>query len=152
MFTDSFQLYSLFFILCFSSSNTFAEVYKWVDDQGQTHYSQQAPKNKHAQIIKAPPPPAINPRVAQKEINLLIEHQQGVYAEREEDRRLEEEERLQKEKQEKYCNVNQNNLQEYINNPGRRMIDADGNVTRPTEQQRQTKIKDIEQRLQEHCL
>ena len=151
MFLLSLRHYCLFFVLLFSTSSSFAKTYKWVDDEGQTHYTQQAPKNRPSIVLNAPPPPATKPKLAQKEIDTLIERQQGVYEEREEERRLEEEERVQKEKQEEYCSVNKHNLQEYINNPGRRMIDSDGNVTRPTDEQRQAKITEIEKRLEEHC-
>lgn len=151
MFHHLLRHYFLFFVFCFSSSSAFAKAYKWVDEQGQTHYSQQAPKDRPADIINAPPPRSTNSNLAQKKINNLIERQQGVYEEREEERRLKEEEETQKEDKEKYCSVNKHNLQEYINNPGRRLIDADGNVTRPSEEQRQAKIEDIKQRLKDRC-
>lgn len=152
MFLHSLRYYFLFFVLCFPSSSSFAKMYKWVDDQGQTHYSQQAPKDRESDIIKAPPPPTVNPNIAQKKIDTLIEQQQGIYEEREDERRLEEEARISSENKEKYCEVNNHNLMEYINNPGRRLLDEDGNAIRPTEEQRQAKIEEIKQRLTEHCL
>jgi len=151
MFIHYLRHYCLLLILSFFSIASFADVYKWIDDEGQTHYSQQAPRNRPVDMIKTPPPPAIDPAIAQKEIDTLIEQQQGIYEQREEERQLARDEAENEEKREEYCTVNQHNLQEYMNNPGRRMIDADGNVSRPTEEERHNKIMDIKKRLSEHC-
>jgi hypothetical protein len=38
-----------------------AQVYRWVDDRGQVHYSQVPPPGKSAEQVGAPPPPAAAP-------------------------------------------------------------------------------------------
>ena len=38
------------------ASSAFAGLYKWVDDEGNVHYSQKRPANQQFQRLKAPPP------------------------------------------------------------------------------------------------
>jgi len=42
-----------------------AEVYRWVDDAGQTHFGVQPPPGTDAEVVKPPPPPALNPELGQ---------------------------------------------------------------------------------------
>lgn len=61
--------YCLFLVLLIGVTAVSADVYKWVDQQGETHYSQSPPpQNQKAELIKAPPPPAINPADAQNSL------------------------------------------------------------------------------------
>jgi len=138
-------------LLLLFSSTSFSDVYKWVDDNGQTHYSQQAPRDRDAQVIKAPPPPSIAPAIAQEKLKDLIEQQEGTHEEREQQRQLAREEAELNEQNKESCRINRHNLQQHQNNPGRRMIDSDGNVTEANEEQRQEKILEIQQRLDQHC-
>jgi len=130
---------------------SFSDVYKWVDDEGNTHYSQQAPRDQKADLIKAPPPPARTADDAQKEINTLIEKQDGTFEAKEEERRLAKEAEEEKVKKEEFCRITKHNLEQYQNNPGRRMLDANGNVVAPNEEQRLQKITDMKKQLAEHC-
>jgi len=151
MFIQYLRQSCLFFILLAFNHVSFADVYKWIDDEGKTHYSQQAPRNQQADIIKAPPPPARSADTAQKEIDTLIEKQDGTFEKNEEKRRLAKEAAEEKEKNAEYCRINKHNLEQYQNNPGRRMIDSDGNVIEPNEDERLKKIADIQKRLADHC-
>ena len=38
------------------ASTAFAGLYKWVDDEGNVHYSQKRPANQQSERLKAPPP------------------------------------------------------------------------------------------------
>lgn len=38
------------------ASSAFAGLYKWVDDEGNVHYSQKRPANQQFERLKAPPP------------------------------------------------------------------------------------------------
>jgi len=151
MFIQYLRHTCLFFLLLSFNSASFSDVYKWVDDEGNTHYSQQAPKNQDAKIIKAPPPPARSAADAQQEIDTLIEKQSGTFEAKQEERRANKEAAKEQAETEKFCQANRHNLQQYKDNPNRRSLDADGNVTRQTEEERQAKIAEIQQRLDEHC-
>ena len=150
MLTKYMRFSYLFFLLCLFTSSANAEIYKWKKN-GIVTYSQQKPINQDFEIISAPPPPSIDPNVAQKEIETLIEQQNGTFEQKEEERRLAKEAAAEKEKQKEYCRVNRHNLEQYQNNPGRRMMDADGNIIAPDENQRQKKIAELKKRLADHC-
>lgn len=38
-----------------------AQVYRWVDPQGQVHYTQTPPRGQNAAIVAPPPPPSASP-------------------------------------------------------------------------------------------
>ncbi len=150
MFKPYLSLFNLGLMLAIFSTNTFADVYKWVDENGQTHYSQQAPAQHDAELLKTPPPPAFNPD-AQQKVDELIEQQQ---ADRE--ARIKKQQEQQKAAEElaikqQNCKTAQHNLQQYQDNPGRRVVDAEGNVTRLKEEDRQQRIKEFQQHVQEYC-
>lgn len=151
MFIPHLRLVCLTFMLSLFATAAFAEIYKWVDEDGQTHYSQQAPRDIPATVIKTPPPPAIDPNIAQQQVDDLIQQQES-----EEKMGLEQQNQQKiaaenKADQEKNCNIAQQQLQQYQNNPGRRIMDADGNVTRLTEEERQQKIKEAQENVTKYC-
>lgn len=130
---------------------TFADTYKWVDKDGQINYSQQAPRNVTATIIKAPAPPAIDPNAAQQQIDELINQQHSAEQMRSEQHNQKKIEAQNKVNQESNCKIAQQQLQQYQNNPGSKSIDADGNVTRLTEDERQQKIQESQKNIIKYC-
>lgn len=141
----------LTFILLTLTTVSFADIYKWVDADGQTHYGQQAPQNQQVELIKAPPPPAINPADAQKSVDTLIEQQAKATKEKQERLEKAKEERAKEAVRKENCRLAQHNLQQYQNSPNRRVMDADGNVTRPPEEERQNKIVEFQQHVKDYC-
>lgn len=126
-------------------------VYKWVDEKGQTHYSQQAPTDHDIEIIKSPPPPAIDPDIAQKEIDTLIEKQNGIFEKNEKEHQQLADEAAEQKKKEEYCQANKHNLQQLQGNPRKKMVDAKGNLIRLTEEQRQQRMAGISKNIAKHC-
>jgi len=128
-----------------------AEAYKWIDDDGEVVYSQTPPADKPYEKMDTPPPPAIDPEAAQKEIDLLIEQQTAT-----DEARAEQQLKQQQAQQAaailaENCRVANYNLQQYQDNPGRRVMDPQGNVTRPTEAERQEKISTLKQQVKQFC-
>lgn len=143
---------SLFaFVVLFCATIAFADVYKWVDEHGETHYSQLPPANQPADIIKAPPPPAIDPSKAQEKIDQLIMEQAEDARAREEKQQQLKQNAAQEATRKENCKKAKHNLQQYQDNPGRRVMDAEGNVTRIKEEDRQQKIKDFQKSVNEFC-
>lgn len=151
MFIPYLRLSCLAFVLFFFAINSYGDVYKWIDEDGQVHYSQQAPTGQQTEMIKAPPPPAIDPAKAQKEIDVLIEQQKTAEQSQQDQNKQSEQEQEQEHQLEMNCQAAKKNLQAYEDNPGRRLMDSDGNVTRPTEEDRQQKIKEHQQKVKEFC-
>lgn len=151
MLIPSFQKQLAFLVLLFIASTSYGVVYKWVDDNGEVNYTQLDPLVVPAEKIDPPPPPAIDPETAKKEIDILIEKQNGTYEANEKERQRIAAEAAEKKKKEEYCRVNKQNLQLYQNNPGDKVVDSKGNVTRLTEEVRQQQIAEIKKNIAEHC-
>lgn len=135
-------------MLSFSVS---AEIFKWVDENGQTHYSQTPPASGQAVTVDVPPPPPIDPEQASEEIDALIEQQQEAEEAEQLAQQKREEEARQQAVREENCRIARQNLTSYQNNPGRRVVDAEGNVTRMIEEERQQKIQEFQQQVDEFC-
>lgn len=151
MFIPYLRQICLFLFLSSMALAGYADVYKWVDENGQTHYSQTAPENQNAEMIKAPPPPASLPEDAQQKIDTLIEQQTEARKAQEEQLAKQKQDDEQKQVLENNCNLAKSNLQVYMDNPGRRVLKEDGTVIRPTEEDRQQKIQEAKQDIKEYC-
>ena len=129
-----------------------ADVYKWVDAQGQTHYSQTPPPpGQSAKLIETDKPPSVDVENQQKEIESLIQ-QQAEDKEQQEQRLAKQRQQAQlAEENAEKCKLARHNLQQYQNNPGRRVMDSEGNVTRPSEEDRQEMIKRLQEAVTEFC-
>ncbi|MDX1750643.1 MAG: DUF4124 domain-containing protein [Methylophaga sp.] len=128
-----------------------ADAYKWVDDDGEVIYSQTPPVDKPFEKMDTPPPPSMNPEAAKKELELLIEQQKATDEAREEQQQNQQQEEQAAEALAENCRIAKYNLQQYQDNPGRRMMDSEGNVTRPTEEERQQKISTLKQQVNQFC-
>ena len=145
MFIPYLRQCCLFLLLSTMSMMGYADVYKWVDDQGQIHYSQIAPIGQQTEMIKAPPPPTILPADAQQKIDQLINEQNEAKYERKRQVAQQQQQIKQQEQQQENCKRSQRNLQQYLDNPGRRYTQADGTVTRLAEEERQQSIQEFKQ-------
>ena len=135
--------------LLVSMSNAFADIYKWVDKDGQTHYSSTKPENRQADTIKSPP--AVDPNETQIRIDALIKQQKIATEEKgltEEERKLAAERRK---KQQENCKIAKSNLQQYEDNPHARILDDDGEITYLREEERQANIKELKDYINELC-
>jgi uncharacterized protein DUF4124 len=151
MFIPYLRQICLFFFFYSMTLTSYADVYKWVDEKGQTHYSQTAPENQNAEMLKAPPPPASLPEDAQQQIDTLIEQQTEARKAQEEQLAKQQQQAEQKQILEDNCKLAKSNLQIYMDNPGRRVLKEDGTVIRPTEEDRQQKIQEAKQDIKEYC-
>lgn len=133
------------------SFSVHAQIYKWVDENGQTNYSQQPPASGEAQQIDVPPPPTIDTEQAQQEVDELIEQQEAAEQAEQEAQQQARQEAEQQAIREENCRIARQNLEQYQNNPGRRVIDEDGNVTRLREEVRQQKMQEFQQQIDEFC-
>lgn len=128
-----------------------AEIYKWTDENGQVHYTQQPPADLPAEHITPPPPPPIDPEKAQQQVEELIESQQTEESAEVKRQKVEQAEELAEQIREENCQIARDNLLVYQNNPGRRFMNELGEVTRPTEEERQAKITEFEKQVDEFC-
>lgn len=120
-----------------------AQIYKWIDAQGQTHFDAQPPADQPAQQIdtqKAPPAPPSSSAPAgsvkgdQKAIDTKVKKQIAV----------------QEAKREKYCEDVRTNLVQLQNNP-RLREEVNGEMRRLTDEERQTRIAETQKAIEDNC-
>jgi len=129
-----------------------AKLYKWVDADGNTHYTQSPPPDGIAtEDVKLPASVNIDTEQATKSFEAQQKKQQELSEEneKEEKEQMRQEERAElkkdncKKAKAKYDNVY---------NTGRiRAVDEEGNVTRATEEERQRRIADAQGKIEKWC-
>lgn len=142
-------LLTLLLLLAWISAH--AGIYRWVDENGVTVYSQTPPLKKFADKLKPPPGPAEDP----DEVNRRIDQQRQEVEDYLEDKELAAEKRRQaKQEQEvnaKNCHIARNNLSNLEIAVNRLVKKPDGSYERLTEQQRQEKISQAKEDIKKYC-
>lgn len=121
-----------------------AQIYKWVDAQGVTHFDAQPPAGQQAQEIDTqkpvPPPPRepqplSDPDGEQRALDAKVKKQVA----------------QQEAKRAEYCSAARTNLAQFQNNP-RVREEVNGELKRFTEEERQTRITELKKAITENCL
>lgn len=132
-------------VLALSATVMAGQVYKWVDSQGVTHFGAQPPQGQAAQSINtatappkpveaAPIEPASNDESEQREIDKKVKKQLAEQAA----------------ERQRYCTTLRTNLAQLRNNP-RVRVEDEGEVRRLSEEERQARIRDTENRIKDIC-
>jgi molecular chaperone DnaK (HSP70) len=129
--------------LALSTASQAAQIYKWVDAQGVTHFDAQPPAGQQVQQIdvqkppQPPPPaakPAVDPAASQKAIDDKVRKQVAA----------------QEAKRKEICETLRNNLaQLQINSRVRLQVGSE--VRRMTEEERQQQLTQTQKSLDESC-
>ncbi|AMO78749.1 protein of unknown function [Pseudomonas citronellolis] len=127
-----------------------AQVYKWVDAQGVTHFGAQPPQGAEAATVdtKVAPPPSgfpLPPRPAPAPAPSASDKQKAA------DEKVRQEVAQQEAERARYCDTLRTNLAQLKNNPRVRVADDDGEMRRIPEEERQARITQTEQDLQKNC-
>jgi hypothetical protein len=122
------------------ASSAFAGLYKWVDDEGNVHYSQKRPVNKQFKRLKAPPaaPESAKPL-----------YKSGKKAGDTPNKAIADETAKNKKIRAENCVKAKKSLTNYQVN--RRMRDKDGNVTRIDDKVRASQIKKAKEAMGNYC-
>ena len=122
-----------------------AQVYKWVDAQGVTHFGAQPPQGQQVETINtvtAPAKPAATPApVAEDETE---DDQQSI------DRKVKRQVAEQEAERKRYCETMRTNLAQLQNNP-RVRVEEKGETRRITEEERQARITETRDKIAENC-
>jgi hypothetical protein len=120
-----------------------AQVYKWVDAQGVTHFDAQPPAGQTAQeidtgkpVTASPPPPPQNQEGAREQEAIDAKVRKQVAA--------------QEAKRKEICEEQRTNLAQLQNNPRVRQ-EVNGEFRRFTEEERQGRIAEVKQYLDDQC-
>ncbi|MDD1967793.1 DUF4124 domain-containing protein [Pseudomonas sp. NPDC090203] len=119
-----------------------AQIYKWVDAQGITHFDAQPPAGQSAQEIDvqkpvAPPAPAPakpSEDSAQQAVDAKVKRQVAA----------------QEAKRKEYCETQRTNLAQLQNNP-RVREEVNGEFRRFTEEERQARIAEVKKSIDDTC-
>ncbi len=131
-----------------------AVTYQWVDEQGVTHYSDLPPPphlSDQARRIKAPPPPAVAPETARRQLEQLEQRLQDIDQQRTEQAQEQAEAQQQAARRAGNCDAARRNLATLENRANRYLRDSEGNVTTMTEEERLRKIADSQRAIEEYC-
>jgi hypothetical protein len=150
MFILQFKHIIVAALLCLASV-THAEIYKWVDENGNMQFSQFPPEDQVAEKIEIKTTKPVDTEGAQKEIDDLITSQQDAAKAAEESATAAEAAEQEKAAKAENCRIAKANLTNYQNNPGRRVTDENGNITYIKEEDRQAKIKEFQAQIDEFC-
>lgn len=126
-----------------------ATMYKWIDDEGNTHYSQTPPPGRPAETItapKAPPAPPQRETTAEEE----TADGEGETGATEESGPSEAERRRVERENAARCREAREVLQRYETTARIRVPDGDG-LRYLSEEERQQHIRDARKIIQEHC-
>lgn len=119
-----------------------AQIYKWVDAQGVTHFDAQPPQGQEATTVVTPSSPASNrpppPRSG------AIGDQQAI------DKKVKKQVSEQQAQLKEFCEQARTNLAQLQNNP-RIREDVEGEMRRLTDQQRQERISEAQKQIAENC-
>ncbi len=134
---------------CMIANIAHAEMYKWVDENGNTHYTQNPPPPNIVPDIIAPPP-SINSEAATKKEMSTIEKANKLREERikkAEDTAKEKSELAQKKAQ---CEKAKK-VQASYERPRVNYVDDDGNRRRATEEERQADLAKAKDEVKKLC-
>ncbi|MFJ5300830.1 DUF4124 domain-containing protein [Pseudomonas sp. NPDC088368] len=125
-----------------STASQAAQIYKWVDAQGVTHFDAQPPVGQSAQELETqkavtPPPPSPvgnQPSQEQQTVDAKVKKQIAA----------------QEAKRKEYCETQRTNLAQLQNNP-RVREEVNGEFRRFTEEERQARIAEVKKSIDDTC-
>lgn len=136
--------------LVLASGFAAAAMYKWVDEQGQVHYSQSPPLDQQSEKVKAPPPP---PASAADEQSKLQQQIDDLEKRQEERAKAAESEQKSAEEAAAFkaaCERAKSNLQALTSRGQVSLKDGD-EYRVMTEEERQARIARAKRQIEEYC-
>ena len=135
--------------VCLSSQHAIAEMYKWVDAEGNTNYTQSPPPGDiEKEVIK--PPPKINSELSEKQLENRKKELNESRDSRLESKQQKKEQQQDLEKQRADCGKAKARLASY-ERPRVNVKDKDGNPARVPEEQRQKEIEKSKELVAKLC-
>ena len=126
-----------------------ADAYKWVDDDGKTNYTQiPPPPGYESEIVQEASSPAVTPALPATVLQERFEEKQK---EKENDAAVAGQERKNAEIMQLNCDAATRNLTVLEQEGQRRYMNADGELLRPTDEERQELIDQAKQQIKKYC-
>ena len=138
--------------LILGSTPLFAEMYRYVDENGQVVYSQFRPNAAtETSTVKAPPPP---PSTAGQSRQQLIDSLQQGADSRQDKKDADKKaaaDAAEQERQRKNCEAAKKNLANFTASDNRKLVDRDGNEMQMSDYQRKQQIKRAKEAVARDC-
>ena len=138
-------------ILAGLATGSQAAMYKWVDENGQTVYSQIPPTSGQSTRMKPPPPPAETPEEARQRLNQRLQTLEDKAEDKELAGQKEAKEGELAEVYKSNCAAAQHNLMFLESNPRKLVGQPDGSYVRITEEERQQKMQEAREQVEKFC-
>ncbi|WP_460140899.1 DUF4124 domain-containing protein [Pseudomonas sp. S2_E01] len=119
-----------------------AQIYKWVDEQGVTHFDAQPPQGRQAETVVTPSSSSGTPTAPPR--SNTIGDQQAI------DKSVKSQVAEQLAQLKVFCEQARTNLAQLKNNP-RLREDVDGELRRLSEEQRQERTAETQRQIEENC-
>jgi hypothetical protein len=143
----------LCFLLVFTTAAQSGDdkIYKWTDNNGEVHYTQQPPRGREAVTVRPAPPPPGNPEAERSELEQQMENLDQRQQEAAK-RSAEAEQQASNQKiREKNCATARRNLAELQQGGIKRYRLPNGEVLRLNEEERQKRIAEANKQIEENC-
>ncbi|MDX1695740.1 MAG: DUF4124 domain-containing protein [Ketobacteraceae bacterium] len=138
--------------LCLGTGSALAaKYYKWVDEDGVTHYSAQPPAAGKGEVIKVQSGASSDKDAAMKRLEERRTKLEQNNRSEDEKAAQAEAERLNREANQKQCEQYQKNLTIMTQNPRVKLIGADGEARMLPEEERQERMKKAREFIKENC-
>ena len=119
-----------------------AQIYKWVDAQGVTHFDAQPPQGQPSTTVQMPSPPA--PKAAPMPGGGALGDQKAI------DTKVKKQVAEQQAQLKAFCEQARTNLAQLQNNP-RLREEVEGDLRRLDDRQRQERIVEAQKQIAENC-
>ena len=127
------------------------KVYKWVDENGVTQYTQTPPPKGDFVGVKDPVKPAIAPEEAKKQLQERVDAFQKRRDDTGKAREEAEKKKTEDDKKLADCEKSKKNLANFKANSRIRFTDKDGSVTVMPEEERQKKMQEMQDNINTLC-
>jgi len=134
------------------SISVHAGVYRWVDKDGVTVYSQvPPPADVETKKIEPPPPPSVTEEEAWQKINQNWGDMRDRVDVKKEQATADAERNDKKQKEETNCNVARQTIQQLESSEWKRMRTADGKVKRLSSEERDERLREAREMEEKYC-
>ncbi len=120
-----------------------AQVYKWVDAQGVTHFGAQPPQGQQVETVNTVVAPG-------KSVTAPAPQEKSEPDQQSIDRKVKQQVAEQETERKRYCETMRTNLAQLQNNP-RVRVEENGETRRITEEERQARITETRDKIAENC-
>ncbi len=138
-------------IFLFVCSQLNAQVYRWVDENGVTIYSQTPPPHAQAETVTTYQGAAPSAAEIQHRLDAETQNDDDYIEDRELAQQKKQQEQAMKAFRHNSCQTAKSNLEGLKVGGSRLMRNADGSYQRLTEEQRQTQMQQAQEQISEFC-